>query len=156
MPRTVIIAIDNTERAESAFDFYTQYVMIKDDKIVLVHVSEFTSLVQAPTLLTDPVMSVELIKEAEVMVKQLLDKYSDKFKELHLGGKVKQMAGNIGEAIIAASEEENAGLIVLGARGMNRIQRTFISSVSDYILQHSQVPVLICPAKRSKKKSLRN
>ncbi|BFZ19065.1 hypothetical protein BsWGS_22104 [Bradybaena similaris] len=151
MQRTVIIAVDNSGRSESAFDFYTKYAMIKDDKIVLVHVSEYTSLVQAPSLLTDPVVSTELIKEAEMTVKLLLDKYSDKLKKLRLSGRVKQMAGHVGEAIIAASREENAGLIVLGTRGLSRVQRTFISSVSDYILRHSHVPVLICPAKQVKK-----
>lgn len=144
MSRSVVIGVDNSEYSEQAFDFYTQHAMLKGDKIILVHVSEYTSLVQAPALLTDPVVVSELIKEEEVKVKRLVDKYSEKLKKLHLGGKVKQMAGKSGEAIIAAAKEENAGLIVVGTRGMGKVRRTFVGSVSDYVLHHSDVPVLIC------------
>ncbi|BFZ04329.1 hypothetical protein BsWGS_07367 [Bradybaena similaris] len=147
MARTVIIGVDNSEYSEFAFDFYTKHILLKDDNIVLVHVSEYTSLVQAPALLTDPVVVTELIKEEEIKVKQLVDKYSEKMKKLHLGGKVKQMAGKSGEAIIAAAVEENADLIVMGTRGMSTVRRTFIGSVSDYVLHHSKVPVLICRKK---------
>lgn len=77
--------------------------------------------------------------------------YVSAFIDPQLSGRVKQMAGNVGEAIIAASKEENAGLIVLGTRGLSRVKRTFITSVSDYILRHSRVPVLICPEKQAKK-----
>uniref|UniRef100_A0A0B6YSD2 UspA domain-containing protein n=1 Tax=Arion vulgaris TaxID=1028688 RepID=A0A0B6YSD2_9EUPU len=144
MTRTVVIGVDNSSYSELAFDFYANYAFIKGDKIVLVHVSEYTSLVQAPTLLTDPVVVTELIKEEENKVKQLVEKYSEKMRKLHLGGKVKQMAGKSGEAIIAAAKEENASLIVVGTRGMSKVRRTFIGSVSDYVLHHSDVPVLIC------------
>ncbi|GFO09846.1 usp-like protein isoform 2 [Plakobranchus ocellatus] len=144
MPRTVIIAVDDSAFSEYAFDFYCKYVMFKTDKIILVHVSEYTSLVQAPVLMTDPIVVAELIKEEEFKVKRLVDKFSDKMKQLHLGGKVKQMAGKSGEAIIAAAKEEHAELIVMGTRGMGTLRRTFIGSVSDYVLHHAHVPVMIC------------
>ncbi|CAG5127597.1 unnamed protein product [Candidula unifasciata] len=147
MPRTVVVGVDNSDYSEFAFDFYTKHVWVKDDNIVLVHVSEYTSLAQAPVLLTDPIVVTELIREEEVKVKQLVEKYSEKMKKLHLAGKVKQMAGKSGEAIIAAAIEEKASLIVMGTRGMSAVRRTFIGSVSDYVLHHSNVPVLICRKK---------
>ena len=54
------------------------------------------------------------------------------------------MAGKSGEAIIAAAKEEGAGLIVMGSRGMGKIRRTLIGSVSDYVLHHAHAPVVIC------------
>ena len=54
------------------------------------------------------------------------------------------MAGKSGEAIIAAAREEKAGLIVMGTRGMGKFRRTLLGSVSDYVLHHADVPVLIC------------
>lgn len=114
------------------------------DEIVLVHVSEYTALVQAPALLTDPVVVTELIKEEEVKIRRLVDKYSSKMKQLHIGAKVKQMSGKVGEAIVTAAKEENATLIVVGTRGMGKVRRTFLGSVSDYVLHHAHVPVLVC------------
>ncbi|XP_076452457.1 universal stress protein YxiE-like [Babylonia areolata] len=142
--RTVLMAIDDSEFSEFAFDFYAQHVRKDRDDLVLVHVSEFTSLVNAPALLTDPVVVKELVKEEEENVKCLVDKYSKKLKPLHAGAKVKQMAGRVGEAIVLAAKEEGASLVVMGTRGMGRVRRTLLGSVSDYVLHHSHVPVLIC------------
>lgn len=62
---------------------------------------------------------------------------------------MKQMSGKVGEAIVMAAKEENAALIVVGTRGMGKVRRTFLGSVSDYILHHSHVPVLICRHKET-------
>jgi nucleotide-binding universal stress UspA family protein len=60
-----------------------------------------------------------------------------------IGGKVKSVSGSPGEVIIKVSKEENASIIVSGTRGMGTIRRTFLGSVSDYIIHHAHVPVLV-------------
>lgn len=50
-----------------------------------------------------------------------------------------------GEGIIRAAEELGADLIVIGSRGMGLVRRTILGSVSDYVLQHSHIPVAVCP-----------
>lgn len=61
-----------------------------------------------------------------------------------IGGKVKSIGGSPGEVICQVAKDENAQLIVTGTRGMGKIRRTFLGSVSDYILHHAHVPVLVC------------
>lgn len=46
--------------------------------------------------------------------------------------------------IIKYSESVGAGLIVIGSRGQGKLKRTFLGSVSDSVLHHSHVPVLVC------------
>jgi nucleotide-binding universal stress UspA family protein len=60
-----------------------------------------------------------------------------------IGGKVKSVSGSPGEVIIKVSKEENASIIVSGTRGMGTIRRTFLGSVSDYIIHHAHIPVLV-------------
>ena len=55
--------------------------------------------------------------------------------------------GKPGEAIIEAAHSEGANLIVMGSRGLNALRRTFVGSVSDYVLHHSDIPVTIVPPK---------
>lgn len=50
-----------------------------------------------------------------------------------------------GEGIVAVAEHEKANLIVMGTRGLDVIRRTLLGSVSDYVLRHSRIPVLVCP-----------
>ena len=49
-----------------------------------------------------------------------------------------------GQAICKAAMEEHADLIVVGTRGLGKVRRTFIGSVSDYVLHHAHVPVIVC------------
>ena len=61
-----------------------------------------------------------------------------------IGGKVKSVGGNAGEVICKVANDEKAGLIVIGSRGMGTIRRTLLGSVSDYVMHHAHVPVLVC------------
>lgn len=61
-----------------------------------------------------------------------------------LNGTVKSTHANSpGVGIIQIANQLDAEFIVTGSRGHSTIRRTFLGSVSDYILHHSNVPVLI-------------
>lgn len=64
---------------------------------------------------------------------------------LQLKKKTLLESGKPGEAICAAAKKENASMIVMGSRGLNAIRRTFVGSVSDYVLHHTHVPVTVVP-----------
>lgn len=57
---------------------------------------------------------------------------------------MKQMTGKVEESIIETSRAEHADLIIVGTRGMSKVRRTFLGSVSDYLVHHANVPVLVC------------
>jgi len=52
-------------------------------------------------------------------------------------------AGSPGEWIIKVAKEDEVDMIVMGARGLGKIKKTILGSVSDYVLNKSKVPVLI-------------
>jgi nucleotide-binding universal stress UspA family protein len=49
-----------------------------------------------------------------------------------------------GNAIVHAAESAKASMIVMGTRGLGLFRRTVLGSVSDYVVHHAGVPVLIC------------
>ncbi|KAJ8301509.1 hypothetical protein KUTeg_020496 [Tegillarca granosa] len=53
-----------------------------------------------------------------------------------------------GAGILSAAAEVNATVIITGTRGQGNIRRTLLGSVSDYLLHHSPVPVVVCPLKK--------
>lgn len=60
-------------------------------------------------------------------------------------GTVKSVhTSNPKEGIIKKAAELDAAIIVTGNRGLGKIQRALSGSTSDYILNHSDVPVLNC------------
>ena len=56
----------------------------------------------------------------------------------------KTFYGRPGEALVEAAVTLGADLIVIGCRGMGTIRRTIMGSVSDYVVHHSLVPVVVC------------
>jgi nucleotide-binding universal stress UspA family protein len=51
--------------------------------------------------------------------------------------------GEPGRSIVAAAEAEKADLIVVGTRGLDRAGRFLLGSVSDHVVYHAAVPVLV-------------
>ena len=57
---------------------------------------------------------------------------------------------NPGHGIVRYADSVGASYIVTGSRGLSKFRRTLLGSVSDYILHHSHVPVLVCRNKDAK------
>ncbi|ESO99482.1 hypothetical protein LOTGIDRAFT_203658 [Lottia gigantea] len=149
--RNVVIAMDGSEYADYAFQWYMDNVHKKNDHVVLVHCPEYHTVVQSPMVMTDITVVTDLLHEEEKKTKQFLETLGNKLKHAGIGGKVKSVGGSPGEVLIKVAEEEKAGLIVTGSRGMGTLRRTFVGSVSDYIIHHSHVPVLVCRHKDNHK-----
>ena len=56
---------------------------------------------------------------------------------------MKSSTGSPGEVIVRVAEDENADIIVIGTRGLGVVRRTLLGSVSDYVLHHAHVPVIV-------------
>ena len=58
--------------------------------------------------------------------------------------KMHQLHGYPGHSIVQTAEEKNADMIICGSRGQGLLRRTILGSISDYILHHAHMPVIIC------------
>ena len=48
-----------------------------------------------------------------------------------------------GEFLCRLAQKEKVTYIVMGTRGLGKIRRTIMGSVSDYVCHHAHVPVLV-------------
>ncbi len=53
------------------------------------------------------------------------------------------LEGPPAEAVLRAAEAEKCGLIVMGSRGLGQFEGLLMGSVSDRVLHHAKVPVMI-------------
>ena len=51
--------------------------------------------------------------------------------------------GEPGEEIAAAAKETKVEVIVMGTRGLGRLESLFLGSVSRHVLRHAEVPVIL-------------
>jgi nucleotide-binding universal stress UspA family protein len=54
--------------------------------------------------------------------------------------------GNPGPGLVTIADREGAGLIVTGTRGLGPIGEVILGSVSHYLVQHADVPVVVVPS----------
>ena len=52
-------------------------------------------------------------------------------------------SGSPGDYILKVSREEDVDMIVMGARGLGKLRKTILGSVSDHVLNKAKCPVLI-------------
>ena len=52
--------------------------------------------------------------------------------------------GSPGYVLVDLVERSGAQLLVIGSRGLGRLGRAILGSVSDYVLHHVDIPVCIC------------
>ena len=63
---------------------------------------------------------------------------------LQIAGRYVIRDGKPGEGIIKLSKEHDADMIVVGTRGLGKVRRTVLGSVSSYVIHHAHVPVVVC------------
>ena len=65
-------------------------------------------------------------------------------------GVLRTATGKPGEVICRIADEEHSAMICVGTRGMGRVRRTILGSVSDYLVHHAHCPVIVCRSRTRK------
>jgi nucleotide-binding universal stress UspA family protein len=87
-----------------------------------------------------PVLKYPKVKEAG---KRLFERYADRLIAASFAVTEAPRWGRPADEIIAVARQQQADLIVMGARGLGAIGRFILGSVSLKVLQHSTCSVLV-------------
>ena len=83
-------------------------------------------------------------KEGRGKGRALGEKFTNIFAKESIPTKVLMDFEKPGEYIVKVAQTEKATVIIMGTRGLGKIRRTILGSVSDYVIHHANCPVLIC------------
>lgn len=137
----IIIGVDESDIAEFAFEWYAMNFHKTGNKVVLLHCPE--NYINATTMSPGRVM--ELQREVEGKSSDLKRKFIEKANKLGIEAEFKiESAEKPGHAIVDTATKTDAAFIVTGTRGMGKIRRTILGSVSDFVVHHAPCPVLVC------------
>lgn len=143
----VLISVDGSSQATYAFEYYLANFHKANMRLILLLVAEpdihghgFNTEIGTTGELWDRLLE----KDAD-RIKDLEDKYNGILKHLEIDGRFEvALATKPGEMICKRALEEHCVLIVMGSRGLGRVRRTILGSVSQYVNQHAHCPVMIC------------
>ena len=140
MFETVVLALDGSERAESAIPAAETLARSAGGRIVVVHVDErMIAKGDMPPVHPDEADLAEKVRAAATAIADRGIETSTEFDSTVMGGpapKIAEIAGNVG-----------AGAIVIGSRGNSSLAGVLLGSVAHKLLHLAPCPVLVVPVR---------
>lgn len=135
----IIIAVDGSKASEKAFNKSVEMAKANDATLILAHI------VDTRTFATAEAYDKSLSERAQKYAEDLLNEYVENAKEA--GVKNVELVIKYGSPKVAIAKEiapeNDADLIVVGATGLNAVERFLIGSVSESVARYSKCDVLI-------------
>lgn len=135
----IVIAVDGSKASEHAFDKAVKIGLRNNASLVLAHI------VDSRTFATAEAYDRSLSERAEKYAKDLLGEYEENAREAgiqHIEYVIKYGSPKVVIAKDIAPEVE-ADLIIVGATGLNAVERFLIGSVSESVARYAKCDVLI-------------
>ena|SRR5690625_1047420 len=137
--KNIVIAVDGSKASEKAFNKAVQIAKANDAKLILTHI------VDTRTFATAEAYDRSLSERAEKYARDLLDEHEQNAKDAGLQSIESVL--KYGSPKVAISKEvapeNDADLIVIGATGLNAVERFLIGSVSESVARYAKCDVLI-------------
>lgn len=139
-PKRLVIGDDSSEAARGAGELAVSIGKLFDAQALLVRVYEPMTIFKARRA-SNVRMAMELLRKGE----EFLEKRADELEEV-LGARTEiRIATGDPAAIIreAAEEEGEAALVVVGSRGLGKLERLRMWSISNKVMRAASGPVLV-------------
>ncbi|KAH3819086.1 uncharacterized protein LOC127880665 [Dreissena polymorpha] len=137
--RRVVLGMDGSKCAEEAFKWYAKKIHEPGDYLIVIHIPE-----KNPVMTSDGSSMTGIEDENQQVTRLRLAQFHELMKQHGIQGTVKHMSGEPGPQLVEAGAREGADFIITGSRGLGKLKRAFLGSVSDYVIRRSSVPALVC------------
>ncbi len=138
MMKNLSVAVDGSRSSEKALLAAIELGKALSASLTVISVAPL-HVVPAGTATALPI-----IHDAEVKVHQeLLMKVHDQVALAGLNVSTVLLDGFVAEELLAYLEHHPFDMLIMGARGLSAGQRFFLGSVSDAVVHHAKLPVLI-------------
>ncbi len=150
----VLIALDYNATAKKVAEAGYSLAKSMNSEVILMHVvadealytsEEYSSMTGFPGF---DFSDMQLLIRNEGLIKAAKS-FLDKIKA-HLGDKKIQTMvteGNCAESILQAAKDLNTDLMVMGSHSMRWLEHVLLGSVTEKVLRHTKIPLLIIPTK---------
>ncbi|KAF7259048.1 hypothetical protein EG68_03954 [Paragonimus skrjabini miyazakii] len=147
--RVILLPTDGSPHSERAFSWYLENLKMDNDVVKFINVIEpvYTTPAIDMNAESPPVFSMTLtVAEYIETGKRLCQQCVQKAKAVNVSAQAFIHVDNRpGPALIKAIVEHHADVVIMGNRGVGVVRRTFLGSVSDYVLHHAHIAVVIVP-----------
>lgn len=142
----IFLCVDESEEALNAFQWFREHCYRKEHVIGLVHVHSL------PCSYADESYANQAHERLEYS-SAVIQKYFDICSKEGIKVKIfsPPKVESIGHTICELVKEEKPISVVMGQRGLGAVKRTLYGSVSDFVLHHAHIPVMVVPPLKVKR-----
>lgn len=139
--KKILVAVDGSENAKKALDKAKEIALFNNSEVMILNV--ISDLRNSHPYVIDRVCESEINKVLLEQGKKLLEESLKIFKDYQ--GKVSTSikCGDPAREIIEKAEKGEYDLVIMGSRGLNALSRAMLGSVSNKVLNHIKISVLI-------------
>lgn len=138
MLKNLAVAVDGSKSSDRALSMAIELGKALSATLTLVSVAPMHAITAGTAT------AVPIIHDAEVKVHtDLLSRLHDQVALAGLPVSTVLLDGFVAEELLAYLDEHPFDLLIMGARGLSAGQRFFLGSVSDAVVHHAKLPVLI-------------
>jgi nucleotide-binding universal stress UspA family protein len=146
--RRIVVGVDGSEGGSNALRWCAKLAAALGAEVVLVHAADVPAL-PVPVWGVEGVVSDDVVINLMNRLQELLDgEWSEPLRDAGVSYKTWLEPGNAVTAILKATHEENADLIVVGRRGRGGFAELVLGSVSHQLTHHADRPVTVVPQKK--------
>jgi nucleotide-binding universal stress UspA family protein len=136
MLKKILVAFDDSEASQHAFDFACELAAPFHAKVLVV------AVIRLPEPLTSP--------ELEGLIDSGEEHYEKAFEALRKRPPARSVdvstvidEGHPAEHIVGRAEKEHVDMIVMGRRGRTAVARWMLGSISERVLRYAHCPVMV-------------
>jgi len=140
----ILVATDGSEYAKKGAD-YAASLATPESELVLLHV-----IAHDPRIPQDAICFSDceerdkrFLLELHDAGKKMLEEEANRLRNTGLDVETRIKLGNPSEEILRVAKEINADMIVIGARGVSKWKKILLGSVSEEVLDKTDIPVFI-------------
>ncbi|MGB9927443.1 MAG: universal stress protein [Methanosarcina sp.] len=149
--RKILIATDGSETAREAAEFGIEMVGCSGAKVYAVYVIDTRPYRSVPL---DQIWSKDVLGEFEREGYDATSFIENLAKPFGVEIESRVLKGDPAEKILSFAEDNNVDMIIVGSFGKGRYERLVIGSVSEKIVRHSKVPVMVVRERHRSDKKL--
>lgn len=136
--RRILVGYDGSSYSQKALDFAIDFAKKYSAKLYIVEVIDLTVFYNAGIL--PPLEALKLLEEK---AKKDIANAVEKAKAQGVEAEGFTLEGDPANMLLQFATDNQIDVIVVGSRGLSKIQRLFLGSVSNKIAQESKIPVII-------------
>jgi len=149
--RQILIATDGSETANEAADFGIEMIGCSGAKVYAVYVIDTTPYRSVPL---DQIWSKETLDEFEKAGHEATSYVERIGKAAGVEVESRVLRGHPAEKIVSFAEDNNIDMIIVGSLGKGGYERVLLGSVSEKVVRHAKVPVMVVRERHKEDKKL--